>query len=521
MRVISGTNGFGGAISSEALTRTQGPADPTSSSPRVDHRRGYPVGDGSFARDVRGTQPQPERDLHFAMMANDAYASNAQGPTGTQSERELTQAGWTRLTPVGDQLVDAQGHRIPISPELLHDAKTGFDAAIYQNAQGQYVLAYRGTDSWSLGQGGDAITNVGQGAGLRTEQYQQAVDLARRADKVFGQGNVAITGHSLGGGLASAAMLAINAPGVTFNAAGLSDNSLRSLGFASPNAVRSELADSGQIRRYNVAGELLTNAQQGTALPDAVGHELRIAPPARGGRDPVTLHGGGGDGSSYVEALRENTAQRPAGNPLLDRTVEHLGESALKVLAASGTHAWGAATGSAAVLGQTAREMAEAVREDLVQGRVAQGAGRVAGSAANGVADVGAVALHRGADLAGDVLMEKSTLAGNLLRNTGEAVGLARPLNAAAEAVERAGYRANQRIDQAGAAAARWLDRAGDAAQQQLDRLGAGVQRGLDRAAAGVAWAANQAEAGAHWVGERVSDAGRWAVRRLNPANWF
>ena len=36
-------------------------------------------------------------------------------------------------------------------------------------------------------------------------------------------------GHSLGGGLASAAMLATGAPGVTFNAAGLSDNTLRSL----------------------------------------------------------------------------------------------------------------------------------------------------------------------------------------------------------------------------------------------------------------------------------------------------
>ncbi len=543
MTAISASPGWTGAWASAAAARPLAGAEQAPPSTPVDLRRGYPVGDGRFAGDVRGTQPQAGRDLHFAMMANDAYRSNAQGPTGSQSERELAQAGWQRLRPVGDHLVDAQGHRIPISPELLHDPKTGFDAAIYQNAQGQYVVAYRGTDSWSLGQGGDATTNAGQGAGLRTEQYQQAIDLARRADKVFGPGNVAITGHSLGGGLASAAMLAVDAPGVTFNAAGLSDNSLRSLGFASPNAVRSELADSGQIRRYNVAGELLTNVQQGTALPDAVGHELRIAPPAGGGRDPVTLHGGGGDGSSYVEALRENSAQRPAGNPLLDRTSEHLGESVLKVLAASGTHAWGAATGSAAVLGQTAREMTDAVREDLVQGRVAQGAGRVAGSAANGVADVGAVVLHRGADLAGDVLMEQSTLVGNVLRNTGEAVGLARPLNGAAEAVERAGYRANQRIDQAGAAAARWLDQAGDAAQQLLDRLGAGAQRGLDRAAAGVAWAgrqvvagaqwagsqaangvkwaANQAEAGAQWVGERVSDAGHWVGRRLNPANWF
>lgn len=36
-------------------------------------------------------------------------------------------------------------------------------------------------------------------------------------------------GHSLGGGLASVAMLATGVPGVTFNAADLSDSTLRSL----------------------------------------------------------------------------------------------------------------------------------------------------------------------------------------------------------------------------------------------------------------------------------------------------
>ncbi len=519
MRVISGTNGFGGAISSEALTRTQGPADPTSSSPRVDHRRGYPVGDGSFARDVRGTQPQPERDLHFAMMANDAYASNAQGPTGTQSERELTQAGWTRLTPVGDQLVDAQGHRIPISPELLHDAKTGFDAAIYQNREGQYVLAYRGTDNWSPGQGGDATTNAGQGLGLSTAQYQQAQRLAEEATLVFGSGNVAITGHSLGGGLASAAMLAIGAPGVTFNAAGLSDNTLRNLGFASPNAVRSELAGSGQIRRYNVAGEVLTNLQQGTALPDAVGHELRVAPAAHGARDPITLHGGSGDGTSYVEALRENTAHTPRQGSPLQRTLEQAAESNLKILAATGTHVWGAATDSMTVVGQVAQEAREALRGEVAQGRVALGAGQVAGSVANGVADVGAVALHRGSDLAGDIVREHSTRVGSMLRNVGDSAGLAQPLGKLATAVENAGYRANQVMDDAGATASRWLDKAGDTAQQWLGKLGAGVERQLDRAAAGVQWAVDQAEAGARWLGDRVTDAGRWLARQLRLSN--
>ena len=80
-------------------------------------------------------------------------------------------------------------------------------------------------------------------------------------------------GHSLGGGLASAAMLAMGEPGVTFNAAGLSDSTLRSLKPGkTPHAIREELAGSGQIRRYNVEGELLTGLQGAMLASDAVGH---------------------------------------------------------------------------------------------------------------------------------------------------------------------------------------------------------------------------------------------------------
>src|SRR5690606_27504360 len=137
------------------------------------------------------------------------------------------------------------------------------------------------------------------------------------------EGNVAYTGHSLGGGLASVAALATGGPGVTFNAAGLSDQTLEARGF-NPNAVREDAADSGQLRRYIVNGDPLNGAQQDIPLiplvnmspPNAVGHELRIDPPAgMGALDLIGLHGGGGDGSSYVEALRQNSAYDPATRP--------------------------------------------------------------------------------------------------------------------------------------------------------------------------------------------------------------
>src|SRR3546814_6477754 len=111
--------------------------------------------------------------------------------------------------------------------------------------------------------------------------------LARGAGQVFGEGNVVVTGHSLGGGLASAAALATGASGVTFNAAGLSNETLESLGF-NPNAVRDSVSDSGQLRRYIVNGDPLNAAQQDIPIlpilnmspPNALGHELRVDPPA-------------------------------------------------------------------------------------------------------------------------------------------------------------------------------------------------------------------------------------------------
>src|SRR5690606_33401321 len=136
-----------------------------------------------------------------------------------QTEQALQDAGWHRLeaSADGSALVDAAGNEIPIDPALLSTAE-GFDAAIYQNEQGQYVVAYRGTDDWGLAPSGDADDNGLQGLGFETGQYRDAVALAEAAQRAFGEGNVAFTGHSLGGGLASAASLATGVPGVTFNA---------------------------------------------------------------------------------------------------------------------------------------------------------------------------------------------------------------------------------------------------------------------------------------------------------------
>ncbi|MBJ6979797.1 DUF2974 domain-containing protein [Luteimonas sp. MC1895] len=516
----------------------------------------WPRGDGSFASQVAGTQPQPDLDLQLAMMANDVYAAD-----NPQTEQALQDAGWQRLEPSADgsALVDAAGNEIPIDPALLSTAE-GFDAAIYQNEQGQYVVAYRGTDDWGLAPSGDADDNGLQGLGFETGQYRDAVALAEAAQRAFGEGNVAFTGHSLGGGLASAASLATGIPGVTFNAAGISDQTLESLGF-NPNAVRDDAADSGQLRRYIVNGDPLNAAQQDVPLipllnmspPNAVGHELRIDPPAGMGGlgDLAALHGGGGDGASYVDALSQNTAYDPATRPTLSEQagsavnggLNGLGDLANRVLTAGGEPALGWAVdglldaggdvldagisvaGNIAVdglerageynlnqLGSVLRQGQELFGElrgngaemidglsqagqEFLQGDAVDGTAQALGDVADFAIDTVGSLADGALGLVGDTTQNLANAGGGLLRDIGDATGLDAPLDAVAGFVEGAG----QVVSDA-------ADTVGDAVDVAADAIGDGVEFVADVAGD---------------VGQAVSDGATWLGEKLNPVNWF
>ncbi|KPN17038.1 hypothetical protein AO715_02830 [Xanthomonas sp. Mitacek01] len=520
----------------------------------VDSSAGYPKGDGTFADSVRGTDPQPGRDLEFALMANDSYTlTGPEGTTGTAAEADLQAAGWNRLQPSADgtHLVDAQGNQIPISPDALHDPQTGFDAAIYQNADGQYVVAYRGTDNWGLGAGGDSRANGGQGLGMETAQYSQAMELANLAADTFGDGNVAITGHSLGGGLASASMLATDIPGVTFNASGLSNNTLTSLGF-NPNAARGEIADSGQIRRYVVDGDPLTLAQQDIPIiglplspPNAVGTELRVAPPEGMGRfDMLGLHGGGGDNPSYVESLRQHEATAPTDRSgtnlgLALGTIENIGEHNLNQLGSLANGIGGLYSDGASTVTDAYNGISEAVSSDYGNGRYVDGTFRIAGDVVDGVTGLAGDVVSNTLGTAGDVVENVANLGGSVLRDLGDRTGLDTPFDAVASGVEWTGRAVDNVADGVGNGVQWGMDKVGDGAEFVLDKVGDGAQWTTDRVVDGVTWTGGKIADGAAWVGDRVvdganavgdaaswtggkiADGARWAGENLNPMNWF
>jgi len=120
--------------------------------------------------------------------------------------------------------------------------------------QDGYTVAFRGTQT-----GRDWGQNLAQGAGMDTAYYRRAAQIGRMASGAA-PGRVSFTGHSLGGGLASTAAAGAGSPARTFNAAGLSQNTLDSYG-----------SNTGGIQAYFLNEDPLNRLQDSTWAADAVG----------------------------------------------------------------------------------------------------------------------------------------------------------------------------------------------------------------------------------------------------------
>lgn len=148
-----------------------------------------------------------------------------------------------------------------------YDPKDGFAASLTVDEDGKYTLTYRGTEGE-----GDWPANIRQALGKETSQYKQAISLARQVHRAT-DGNVLFVGHSLGGGLASAAAVATGSRAITFNAAGLHPNTIS--------------GTHGGIRAHYIRGDILSTLQDWTPFtPNAMG--TRISHSGRG--HPLARH---------------------------------------------------------------------------------------------------------------------------------------------------------------------------------------------------------------------------------------
>lgn len=149
-------------------------------------------------------------------------------------------------------------------------AKPGSDfrAAVYEPDPAVFgddmkpSVVFKGTESAQ-----DWKNNLAQGLNRESDYYRNAVEIGKTLDDRGA--NVDIVGHSLGGGLASAASRASGLPATTFNAAGLHPETVARYG-GSPRVPVPE-----NIQAFRVAGEVLSGVQEqglaGTLLGAGVG----------------------------------------------------------------------------------------------------------------------------------------------------------------------------------------------------------------------------------------------------------
>ncbi len=129
---------------------------------------------------------------------------------------------------------------------------TEFRAAVFMNNKtGAPLVAYKGTSPLS---GDDWSANVNQGLGHETFYYNQAQKIATNVAESPDGADAHLTGHSLGGGMASAGAEASGLPATTFNAAGLNAKTV-------PHPV------PANIDAIYVKGEILRASQSLPLMP--------------------------------------------------------------------------------------------------------------------------------------------------------------------------------------------------------------------------------------------------------------
>ena len=179
--------------------------------------------------------------MEMARLASDVYGPDPNKPP----------EGWKNISGDPEAL-----RKIGLTPDNLHVDGSNYRAQVYApdpNVFGKDMkttVSFQGTTN--LGE--DMDNNIAQGLDRESLYYKQAVTTGRNIERA--DADVEITGHSLGGGMASAASRASGKPAWTYNSAGLHDNTVSHYG----GTVHQP--DPENISAFRVENEVLTGLQE-------------------------------------------------------------------------------------------------------------------------------------------------------------------------------------------------------------------------------------------------------------------
>lgn len=203
----------------------------------ADNTRVAAAGAARVAAQAPDRPPPDARTL--ALLSQDVYNNAATPPAGWRV------AGKADLAALG------------IPKSMLDNPASGFRARIYAEGTGAdacYVVAFRGSTTR-----GDWIANAQQAVGAESDHYRRALLIGERVSRASGV-DVHFTGHSLGGGLASAGALAAGRDGTTFNAAGLH---ARTIDGAAQIRLAAGIGAAPDVHAFYVRGDILSALQDG------------------------------------------------------------------------------------------------------------------------------------------------------------------------------------------------------------------------------------------------------------------
>ena len=236
--------------------------------PRVDERiRGTLVVNGDAAAFDEVKYIVANEDSFYYALHTRQEVRNALASRGVYSLPAIAVADMPKFSLQPKNAADLRVDPL-VAPDLGPNPRVpGLKAMIYQDyitGDRQYVLAFGGTDDniWEL-EFNDWRNNIKQGLGWSAPQYTAAMEIGRAVGRAVGQTRLIVTGHSLGGGLASAAALVAGVRADTFNGAGLHEYTLYERDqndepLPNPGGGYVELYP-GTAARYAVAGNFITN----------------------------------------------------------------------------------------------------------------------------------------------------------------------------------------------------------------------------------------------------------------------